>query len=310
MKKNYIAILLICVIFISGCVQTSDNTDSEDAPTTPQQTFSDTGLRSSNAKYIGNFVALSSEQNIDARFSLYDEDKNYVSGDGIGNIIIVNSDEEIVYKSTINVKKEDFGTYTLILTQDKFIAFAWEIPINQINKSTSSTGTIYLKFIMEDIEFEVIDASFWGLPKYSEQELAQLNDDKFTQSAIVFNNKISKGNFEVTLTKVGFFTPLVTYGDKKEYFRIDMEVKNIGNEQQYFSPSALALLDNQGNQYEKEYGGTLNTYSMYYPGVKKSGYIIFGNVPETLQSAKLVFQLGYDANYDYYKFEYSIPLTK
>lgn len=318
-KHNYLVygiliLAIIGIIFISGCVQQSDNTNTQQnsgtPQTTPQQTASDTGLRASNAQYIGNFMASADENKIEARFSLMDGSKNYVSGDGTGTVRIVNSEGESVYTGTINVKKEDFGTYTLILTKQEFLAFVWEIPLSEIKKSTTSIGKIYLKFRTKNSEFEELDTSVWGLPTYSEQELAQLNEEQFAKSAVIVGNKLSKGSFEVTVTKVGFFTPLVTYGEKKEYFRIDMEVKNVGSEQEYFSPSGLAVLDNQGNQYEKEYGGTLDTFSQIYPSVKKSGYIIFESIPKTAQSIKLVFQLGYDDSYKPYTFEYSISLTK
>ncbi len=153
-------------------------------------------------------------------------------------------------------------------------------------------------------------ADIWGLPTYSDEELAELNEQEFSKNAIEVNEKISKGDFEVSIQKVGLFEPMVTYGEPEEYFRVDMEVKNVGDEKEYFSPSGLAILDNQGNQFEKEYGGTLDTFSEIYPNVKKSGYIIFKKIPANTQTIKLVFELGHDANYDAYSYEYNIPLTK
>ena len=78
----------------------------------------------------------------------------------------------------------------------------------------------------------------------------------------------------------------------------------------YFMPSALAILDNQGNQYETSYGGTLDQFSQIYPGVKKTGYILFENVLKSAQSLKLVFQLGHDESYDPYNFEYNLPVVR
>lgn len=308
-------ILTISVVFMSGCVQEKNPAESpitqpsETSETTPPQMTPETGLRSSNAEYISNFIAIVDENTIEARFSLRDRSKEYVPGDGVGEVRIINSNEETVYTGSTNVKKEDFGTYTLILTGEEFLAYVWEIPIDEIKKSTSSSGTIYLKFRTKNGEFEEISDSVWGIPTYSEEELMQLNDDAFLKTAVAINKKLSKGDFEVTVTRVGFFTPLVTWGDEREYFRIDMEVKNIGSEKEYFSPSGLAVLDNRGNQYETEYGGTLDTFSQIYPSVKKSGYILFGRVPKTSQNIKLVFGLGHDGNYDPYSFEYNIPLT-
>lgn len=87
-----------------------------------------------------------------------------------------------------------------------------------------------------------------------------------------------------------------------------MEVKNVGTESDYFSPSGMAAIDNQGNQYERTYGGTLDTFCKVYPGVTKKGYILFEGVPVSITSIKLVFELGYDENWNPYLFEYDINL--
>ena len=320
MKKLFqsiILVLLISVVILSGCTTTQTNTPTSNnqnadsnVQTESKTVDSGSGLRSSNAKFIGNFMATADEKKIEARFSLLDASKKYVTADGTGTVRIVNSDSKEVYVGTVNVKKEDFGTYTLMLTGEDFEAYVWEIPVAQITKSTSSSGTMYLNFKLKDTEFEEMETDIWGLPTYSEDELSQLNEEEFLKSAISVDKKLSKGSFEVTVTKVGLFTPLVTYGDKETYFRVDMEVKNIGDEKEYFSPSGLAILDNQGNQYESEYGGTLDRFSEIYPNVKKSGYLIFKKIPATSQSIKLIFELGHDESYDPYTFEYNIQLAK
>ena len=312
-----ILLILISVLVLSGCTTTQTNTptsnnqdSSSNVQTQPKTADSGSGLRSSNAKFIGNFMATADEKVVETRFSLLDDSNKYVTADGTGSVRIENSEGDKVYTSTINPKKEDFGTYTLMLTGEQFEAYVWEIPLTEIKKSTSLSGTIYLNFKTGDAEFEEMKTDIWGLPTYNEKELAELNEQSFSKNAIDVNKKLSKGNFEVTVQRVGLFNPMVTYGEPEEYFRMDMEVKNIGDEKEYFSPSGLAILDNQGNQFEREYGGTLDTFSEIYPGVKKNGYILFKNIPITAQTIKLVFELGHDANYDAYSYEYNIPLTK
>ena len=299
-----ILVLFVVLSFYIGVKQARDKR----AKGTDQK--HETSLRASNAEYIGKFTAMGGESKIEARFSLMDGSKKYVSGDGLGQVRIVNSEGETVYTGIINVKKEDFGTYTLILTGEEFLGYVWEIPITGIKKSTSSSGTMYLKFKTKNAEFGELDTSMWGLPTHTEEELAQLNEEEFSKSAVSLNKKLAKGSFEVTVTRVGFFTPLVTRGNKREYFRVDIEVKNIGSEKEYFFPSGLAILDNQGNQYEREYGGTLDTLSEIYPSVKKSGYILFEKMPKTSQTIKLVFELGHDWAYNPYAFEYNIALAE
>jgi len=96
----------------------------------------------------------------------------------------------------------------------------------------------------------------------------------------------------------------------EKLFGWKIERMPMGDEKEYFSPSGLAILDNQGNQYESEYGGNLDRFSEIYPNVKKSGYLIFKKIPATSQSIKLIFELGHDESYDPYTFEYNIQLAK
>jgi len=306
-KLNYIlllAILLFGVVFVSGCTQTGQVTQTTTPSGTGQeQSTSDVGSRQSNAKFIGYFIATADESNIEARFSLMDSNKTYVSGDGIGQVRIVNSEGESVYTGTINVKAEDFRMYTLILTGKDILGFVWKIPISQIKKSISSSGTIYLKFRT----FEELDTPIWGLPTYSENELAQLNEQEFSKSDISVNKSLSKGDFQVNITRFGYFKPInIEPYKENEYFRVDMEVKNIGSETDYFSPSGLAILDGLGNQYDMEYGGTLDTYSQFYPGTENGGYLLFENIAK-FDNLTLVFKLGYnEVSYKPYFFEFKL----
>ncbi len=283
-REFSIIILIANLIIISGCIQ--------------------------EASYLDDFVAISDENKITARFSLKDDSGVYVKGDGIGQIKIVNSYGDTVYINNINVKKKDFEQYWLYGQNKSILAYAWKIPITDIKKSTSSKGRMYLKFKMKNSEFEEIDTSILGkFPTYSKEEFAQLNDEEFSKSAITVNKNLSTGKFEVTVTKIGFFTPLVESGDKEEYFRVDMIVKNIGNKKERFSPSFI-IFDDIGNQYESTYGGTFDTYSEIYPGVKKIGYVLFKKIPKNSQNIKLFFELGYGDSYQTYDFEFNISHAK
>lgn len=264
----------------------------------------------SQVKYIGNFDAFTENNKIKATFSLMDDSKKTISGKGTGEVRIVNSEGENVYGSTINVNPEDFGTYTLKLTNEDFLAYSWNIPLNDIKKSPSQEGTIYLKFRTDNAEFDEIDSSIFELPTYSEEELAEINTKKFNETALSVDKTLSKGSFTVTVKKAGFFKPFNTLNEKKEYFRVDLDVKNIGNKKEYFSLSGLSILGNKGKQYDSEYGGSLDSLSELHSGIKKSGYVLFEKIPDKVKQVKLVFELGEDKNYEPYRFEFSIPSTK
>ena len=305
--------LIISLLLLSGCTetQTAPSTQSQDSDSTGSQPSADPPKpRSSDVEYIGNFVALVEDEAIEARFSLFDSSKDYVSADGTADVRIENAKGEEVYTDTIHPKEEDFGMYTLRLTGEDFKAYVWEIPLDEVEKSTSSSGTMYIEFSNDEARFEELDTDLWGLPTYDEEELAELNEQEFQKNAISINKRITQGSFEVTVWDVGFFEPLETYGDPEEYFRVDMEVKNVGNEKEYFSPSGLVVLDNQGHQFEEVYGGSLDTISEIYPGVTKEGYVLFEKIPDSTQTATLMFELGYDSDYDPYLYEYDMPLTE
>ena len=141
----------------------------------------------------------------------------------------------------------------------------------------------------------------------SNKKVMQSSEEEYNKNAIDINKKISKGNFEVIVTKAGFFEPEDWIG-KKQYLRVDLEIKNIGNQSEYFSPEGIVIIDDQKNQYERTFGGTIDGFSKIYPGVTKKGYVLFEGVPKTANSLKFVFELGYNKNLEPYLFEYEIPL--
>lgn len=319
--KFYTGLVLVVIvlsILITGCVQRTVipltgyiASVSESKPLI----ISSESLRVSTARYIGNFAANIRGDAIEARFSLIDNSGRHVAADGIGEVKIVNLEGETIYTGTVDVRKEGYSQLYNLGLNEVFSAYVWRIPLSEIKKSSPSThssGTIYLKFKTRNAIFDEISTSIFGLPVYSKDELEQSNEKEFYKYALSVNKKLSEGNFEVTVKRVGFYTPIDTIGNKREYFRIDIEIKNNGDLKENFYISGLALLDNKGNQYDKVSGGTLDVGSFLtiYPGVKKSGYLLFEGLPKTTQSIKLVFDLGHGKNYTPYTFEYNITLPK
>ncbi len=77
-----------------------------------------------------------------------------------------------------------------------------------------------------------------------------------------------------------------------------MKVQNTGNEKDTLSMSDLAIITPNGYQYERSYGGTLDTsYDSYYPGITKEGYVLFEGVPKG-ESYTLAYTMGYDENWE------------
>ncbi len=250
--------------------------------------------------------------------SLLDKTRqNYVQADGIVKLKIVNELGEEVYKSTFQIKKDMF--FNTFLTKDKFSytydlyptkeinVFKVAIPFDNIKKSASSRGIAYVEFeTSDDIDFE-LDVDIYGLPLFSEEEIEQINEENYAKNKIELNQTQTKGSFMITVSSAGYYSPIPKYEweERKEYFRVDLEVKNIGTKPEYFDPINLALLDNEGNQFEEEYEeGTLDTFQKIYPGVTKKGYILFPKLKNDTNSVRLVFEL------EGALWEYEIPLEE
>jgi len=283
-------VLLGLVVIVAGCVGQSS-------------TSSNTGLRTSNAQYIGNFMALLTGDEIDARFSLQDGSKNYVSGDGIGSIRIVNSEGETVYTGTINVKKEDFKTYTLVLTGNEFLAYGWSIPLSTIKNATSSTGTAYFKFTTATGEFNELETSVFGLPTYTTEELNAISEQNFLSSSTTINKQLSNYGLDVTVTKAGRYE-YVQFGSTTENLRIDLRVKNMLNKKQSFTPNYNSVIICENRQYKAEYGGTFDG-SVIYPNIVVEGYVLFPIINCTDFNLIVEDTPSYDN-----QFSFSIDLSK
>ena len=306
-----IMILIIGIVSVSGCVQ-EQGQDQTGTPSEKTQTPSTSQITTS--KYspanINLFASAKEGEVIRFYFLLEDEDGRNTPGDGHVKVEIFDDLGNSLYYKEFEVKASEFVDYQFKLTgQGIGKAYEWRVPISEIKKGVSSFGfgRAVLTFVTPDGKELRAEDTMVQIPTYTEEELTQMAEEEYNKNAITVNKKISKGNFEVTVTKVGFFSPY-EWGEKKQYFRVDMEVKNVGSESDYFSPSGMAIIDNQGNQYESTFGGTLDTFSKIYPGVTKKGYVLFEEVPTSASSVKLVFELGYDANFNPYLFEYNIDL--
>jgi len=310
MNFGLVIILIVGIVLLSGCIQEQGQTGTpSEKAQTPSQTPQVTASTSSPAN-INIFASAKEGDVIRFYFLLEDANGENIPADGHVKVEIFDDLNNSLYYQEFDVKASEFVDYQFKLTgQYMGKAYEWRVPISKIKKGISllGFGKASLTFVTpEGKELHAVDTTV-PIPTYTEEELEQMAEEEYNQNAVIVNKKIRKGNFEVTVTKAGFFSPY-EFGEKKQYLRIDMEVKNVGSESDYFSPSGMAIIDNQGNQYERTYGGTLDTFSKIYPGVTKKGYILFEGVPTSSTSVKLVFELGYDENFNPYLFEYNINL--
>jgi hypothetical protein len=324
MRAIFVVLALVGMLLLAGCAskestgsptipptnQTQLQTPpaspptAQPPPTTPK-TPSD--VNKAGAANIATFTAV--KEGAQYRFYFLLEDINGANTAAAGKVKVRVFDDvnSTLYVDEFDVKSSDYVDYQFKLTgQEMGKAYEWRTPASQIKKGVASMwGTAQLTFVTSDgTEIQAEDKTM-NIPTYTQEELAQMAEVEYAKTATVVNKKLSKGSFEVTVEKIGFVN-ITKYSTTTQYLRVDMIVKNVGSESEYFSPSGMVLLSGQGKQYESAYGGTLDTYSQIYPGITKDGYVLFEDVPTTETGLKLIFELGYDANYDQYTFQYQL----
>ena len=243
-------------------------------------------------------------------FILEDVNGHNTICDGNVDFQIIDDLDNILYSDYFTVSSSEFIDYGFQLTGTPIgKAYEWRVPIEDIDKGFSiiGYGTGILTFTNTDGKEMTAQTELVKIPTYTDDEIQDIVEGEYENTSTYINKKISKGNFEIIVNRVGFFYKY-DWGVAKKYFRVDMEVKNIGSESEYFLPSGLVIIDSQNNQYEQNYLGTLNIYSTIYPGVVKKGYLLFENIPETETSFRLLFELGFDEKFEPYLFEYMINL--
>ena len=129
---------------------------------------------------------------------------------------------------------------------------------------------------------------------------------KSNDYTIHVNQQLTKGPFQILVTQVGLYTP-DGYGNTIQYFRVDMQVKNIGNSTENFLTNPIAIVDDKGNQYEEIPLGSLFVGFDMFPKTVKNGTMLFQTIPDNIKNVKLVFHL-HDEDYNPLNFQYNFSL--
>jgi len=290
-------VLVIVVLAVSGCTQSNLQYEKDGS--------SESGIRASNAMYIGNFFATQKGNDIEFMFSLWDSYRQYTTSDGTAHIRIVNSNGMTVYQGTFNTMIEDFNWYTWTLTGEELLACKLNVPMAAINKSFSSAGTAYIEFRTASDKFEELDAAVYDLPTYTEEEAGAFYEEAYDEDKTTVNQMKSDYGLEVTVLSAGRFThrPYGTWSGETTNFRIDLKVKNLMSEKQSFSPSYGGVIVADGKQYEAElFVSDIDGY--IFPGVTVEGYLLFDDI--SVSDFKFIIE---DEPSFGDKFEFDIDLT-
>ena len=234
-------------------------------------------IKDNTPKYVGDFTITSEDSNFfEVRFGFFNEDREYVKTHGNGNLKISNDVGEDVFSRDFDFNETNFNIYTNMFSNSEILSATFNLAKEDIKKTKEISGTGYLSITLEDgTYFETLETSIYGLPTYSTEELSEMKEQEYSQEKTAINKEITSGNFKIQFLSSGFFTEESWLGTE-EYYRVDMNVQNMGNEKDTLSMSDLVLITENGNQYETGYSGTFKTfYDSYYPGISKEGYILF-----------------------------------
>ena len=181
-----IIILLICV-GLSGCTE---------------QTSTSTAVN------IKTFMSVKEGDLTRFYFLLEDINSQNTVSDGHVEIIIYDVMDHTLYNDEFDVSSSDFVDYEFQLTGTGIgKAYEWRIETSDIEKSYSRLewGRALLTFVTSEggsmsAEYELVE-----IPIYNEEEIETIQEELYDENAVSFNEKITKGNFEVTVNKAGFF---------------------------------------------------------------------------------------------------------
>jgi len=142
-----------------------------------------------------------------------------------------------------------------------------------------------------------------SIPQYTEYEKEQILEEIYEGLSVDINSTKRGGNFEVNLKRAGYYSKTGNIENKDLFLRVDLEVKNIGSKREYFTNRYVTVIDNFGEQYDVSLFDSSFENGDLFPGVKRSGYILFDTGGKIIENATVVIEVGRD----YYNNELFLP---
>ena len=160
------------------------------------------------ANNISIFQCTTEGENIRFYFILEDVNGQNTICNGDVEFQIIDDLETVLYSDDFNVWESEFLDYGYKLTGIPIgKAYEWRLPIEDIDKGFSviGYGTAILSFTNTNGKEITAQTELVKIPTYTEEEIEDINEEEYENSSTSINTKISKGNFEITVTNVGFF---------------------------------------------------------------------------------------------------------
>ena len=224
------------------------------------------------------------EENYDVIITLYDSVEQPTSDDSKIEFILKDESDTILYFKNVTIEKSKFleGKYSMT------------IPISEVNKGYSHYGVAEIKVISNNKIMYAKDI-YISIPYYTDAEINQMMNSLYLKNAISLNQKIRKGNFEVTLLKYGNSYEY-SFGKYTPFLRVDFLAKNIGVEQDSIYTYNSVLINGE-SQFDLSYSSTF-IVSNIYPDIIREGYMLYDVNKQITGPFTIILGKGYDNNYN------------
>ncbi|MFX1513022.1 MAG: hypothetical protein ACFFCQ_10580, partial [Promethearchaeota archaeon] len=162
--------------------------------------------------------------------------------------------------------------------------------------SYSESDVLDAKWLLENVGIDVSGRRFFQMVGKSEEEIREMFEAEYDASATIVNMILTTEDWQITVTKMGMFANYDGTSYSEETFRVDLQVKNIGDETTYFSLYDSTLHTAQGLFDERSYSESWMGGDIVVGGIKEAN-LLFVDVPETAVIEELVID-------DFYIFDF------
>jgi len=323
MRLPLLALLLIGVLLLSGCVEFPEETSIDKTTTESSSTNEEivkdevkevTYSMNENAPvdYL-TYTITKAESLTEVGNSVYNEktDGKFIKI----YLTILNNGKETKNMFSPRFKIQDDKGRTYDQLTDDFMYVENYIGFGEaLQPGLSVNGELLFELPTDSQNLKLIISGDWLSTKQIAITLNNIEvvtkenkEEEYNKNKQELGERFHRGNFQVEVKSFGFYTAEDMFGESEEFFRVDFYVENIG-ESDYFSPSGLSIVDGNGNQYEPSFtGGTLDAFKNMHTKTKQEGYVLFEGVPKDLNVAKLMFELGYsESSWEPYVWVYKL----
>lgn len=171
MSGKQISILISTVLMccsIVGCGSTNSDGESSSANSSiAEESVDDNTAPVQCVEYISERSVQYNEQDdvYQVMFALSDSSENYIDASGTASIEITDVQGNIIYNKDIKFTKKDFTSWTNSMRDQSSYGCWLEIPRNEVEGASSSSGTLSLKVYGDDFSFDESNLNIYDLPQ-------------------------------------------------------------------------------------------------------------------------------------------------